>query len=159
MISFLRRNFIPALLACVVVFTIIPFGESLMRVYSYTQSAIEWHGVEVVTKTVKPGGILELVYTLTVHRQCPADLRGFIVAPDNTVPIRMPIVAGGYVAPSDDPVRLPVKIFIPQASDAGLAPLKSGPHIYRSTATRYCHDGVEQDSNIPDAPFMLEVPQ
>lgn len=147
----------PALLALVVFFTTLPFMESLLRINSRVTEAITWHGVEVITKAVKPGGELELIYSATINKQCPSDLRGFFVAPDGSVPIRMPPVAGGYARPSDDPVEIRVRLAVPEKSDPGLAPLVSGEYTYRATATRYCPDGVEDDNDIPEAKFQLEV--
>jgi hypothetical protein len=153
----ITEHFIPALLALVVFFSALPFIESIMRLRSTAQEAITWHGVEVITKTVKPGDVLELVYMLTVNKQCPADLRGFIVAPDGSVPIRLPTIVGGYARPSNDQSQVRVRIPIPKTSDPGLAPLTSGKYTYRTMATRYCHDGVENDNAIPDAQFNLDV--
>jgi hypothetical protein len=153
----IKVHFIPALLALVVFFSALPFIESIMRLRSIAQEAITWHGVEVITKTVKPGDILELVYTLTVNKQCPADLRGFIIAPDDSVPVRFPTIVGGYARPSEAQSQVRVRIPIPKTSDPGLAPLTSGEYTYRTMATRYCHDGVENDNAIPDAKFSLEV--
>lgn len=152
-----RTNIIPALLAFLVFFTTLPFIESIIRITSRAQAAIEWHGVEVLTKVVRPGGNLELVYSATINKQCPSDLRAFIVAPDGTVPIRFPTVAGGYARPAGAPVEIRVRLPIPEQSDPGLAPLVSGEHIYRTTVTRYCPDGVENDNSVPDAKFMMEA--
>lgn len=149
---------VPALLALIVFFTTLPFLESVLRFHDRTVEAITWHGVEVVTKTVNPGGELEVVYTATINKQCPSDLRSFFVASDGTVPIRLPTVAGGYARPSDGPVEIRVRIHVPEAADPGLAPIKNGEYIYRTLATRYCPDGVEDDNHIPDAKFYLEVP-
>lgn len=154
---FVQLHLIPALLAAIVFFTTLPFIESAMRIYDKQQPAIEWHSANVVNKVVRPGEVLEIIYTLTVHKQCPSDLWAFIVAPDGTVPVRIPTIAGGYARPSDEPIQITVKIPVPRTADPGLAPLASGKHIYRATATRYCPDGVETDSSIPDAAFMLEV--
>jgi hypothetical protein len=129
----------------------------MIRIHHRSQPAITWHGVEVVNDVVRPGGLLEVIYSLTVHKQCPADLRGFIVAPDGSVPIRLPTLAGGYAQPSESIVKVRVKLPVPLQSDPGLAPLQSGQHTYRTIATRYCPEGVEQDNNIPDATFSLEV--
>lgn len=155
--TLIAAHMIPALLAAIMFFTTLPFVESVVRIYGRTSPAIEWHGVEVLTPVVRPGGILELVYTITVNRQCPSDLRAFVVAPDGTVPIRLPILTGGYTRSTSVPTRVPVKIPVARTSDPGLAPLQSGPHIYRATATRYCPEGVETDNEIPDATFTLEV--
>lgn len=155
--QFIRSHIIPAFLACIAVFTLLPFVESLLRVHGRAQAAIEWHGVEVISKVIRPGDHLDLVYSATINKQCPSDLRAFIVAPDGTVPVRLPTVAGGYARPSAAPVEIRVKLPVPRTADPGLAPLVSGEHIYRATATRYCPDGVEDDNAIPDARFMLEV--
>lgn len=153
----MKNNLAPALLACIVFFTALPFIESLARVHSRAQAAIDWHGVEVITKVVRPGSPLELVYSATINKQCPSDLRGFFVAPDGSVPIRLPTVAGGYARPSAGPVEIRVKLAMPRGSDPGLAPLEGGEYIYRAIATRYCPDGVEDDNAIPEAKFQLEV--
>lgn len=120
--------------------------------------AVEWLGVEVLSERVRPGGAIDIVYTAIVHRQCPADLRGFIVAEDGSVPVRFPTISGGYARPSEEPVKIRVSIAMPFHSDNGLTPLNSGPHIYRTLATRYCPNGVEYDNAVPDAKFLLEVP-
>lgn len=155
--TFVRQNMIPAFLALTVVLVTLPFFESVFRLYNKTISAVEWHGVEVITKVVKPGGNLELLYSATINKQCPSDLRGFIVASDGTVPVRFPTVAGGYARPSAEPVEIRVKLQVPETSDPGLAPLQTGEYIYRTTSTRYCPDGVEYDNGIPDAKFSMEV--
>jgi hypothetical protein len=149
---------VPALLALVVFMTVLPFLDSAMKFRGRAQAAIDWHGVEVITKKVKPGDVLEIVYSATINKQCPSDLRGFVVAPDGSVPIRLPTLAGGYTKKSDGKTEVRVKIPLPMQSDIGLAPLKSGEYIYRTLATRYCPDGVEDDASIPDAKFTLEVP-
>lgn len=148
---------VPALLACIVFFTTLPFVESLARFHERSRTAIDWHGVEVISRVVRPGGELELVYSATINKQCPSDLRGFFVAADGTVPIRLPTVAGGYARPSAKPVEIRVKLSVPEKSDPGLAALQSGEYTYRAIATRYCPDGVEDDNDIPDAKFQLEV--
>jgi hypothetical protein len=153
----IMQHGVAAMLALIVFFTSLPFVEAVLRGVDRQTSAIEWHGVEVVTKTVRPGDFLEIVYGATVNKQCPADLRGFLVADDGTVPVRYPIVAGGYSRPSDEPVEIRVRIKIPQTADPGLAPLHDGEYIYRTLATRYCPDGVEEDIVVPDARFNLEV--
>jgi len=33
-----------------------------------------------------------------------------------------------------------------------------GPYTYRTLATRYCPDGVEEDNEIPEAHFVLKGP-
>jgi hypothetical protein len=153
----IASHIVPALLALLVVLSVAPFIESIIRFESRTKSAIEWHSVDTVTKKIKPGDILEIVYSATINKQCPSDLRGFVVAPDGTVPIRFPTLSGGYAKASDGPTNIRVKIPIPEKADIGLAPLKTGEYAYRTLATRYCPDGVEDDAHIPDAKFTLEV--
>ena len=155
--DFVRAHTIPALLACLVFFSTLPFIESILRIRSATSAAIDWHGVEVISKVARPGDDLEVVYSATINKQCPSDLRAFLVAPDGTVPVRYPTVAGGYARPADLPVEIRVKVKVPETSDPGLAQLRSGEYVYRATATRYCPDGVGTDNSIPDAPFTLEV--
>jgi hypothetical protein len=153
----IMQHGVAAMLALIVFFTSLPFIETVLRGVDRQTSAIEWHGVEAVTKTVRPGDFLEIVYSATVNKQCPADLRGFLVADDGTVPVRYPVVAGGYSRPSDDPVEIRVRIKIPETADPGLAPLHSGGYIYRTLATRYCPGGAEEDGGIPDVRFNLKV--
>lgn len=153
----LKQHVFAAMLALIAVFAFLPFVESVFRGIARQTSAIEWHGVEVVTKTVRPGDFLEIVYGATVNKQCPADLRGFLVADDGTVPVRYPVVAGGYSRPSDEPVEIRVRVKVPETADPGLAPLHTGEYIYRTLATRYCPDGVQDDNGVPDARFNLEV--
>jgi len=157
MILKIRQHAVAAMLALITFFVSLPFFETVMRGIDRAQAAIEWHGVEVVTKTVRPGDNLEIIYGATINKQCPADLRSFLVAPDGAVPVRYPVVAGGYSKPSDLPVEIRVKVKVPETADPGLAPLISGEYIYRTLATRYCPDGVEEDSHVPDARFNLEI--
>jgi hypothetical protein len=154
----LYGHIIPALLAALVVMVMALSGERLWSRLGWQSPAIEWQGVEVLTPTVRPGGILTMVYTARVNRQCPSDLRGFIIDGNGATPVRFPVVIGGYTRPSDEPVKIRVSIMVPLRSDAGLAPYHPGPHIYRTTAMRYCPEGFEADVRIPDAPFTLEVP-
>lgn len=156
---FVVPHIIPALLAMVVFFTTLPFIESVVRLHDRTREAITWHSVKVVTPVVSPGETLEVVYSATINKQCPSDVRGFFVAPDGSVPVRMATTAGGYARPSDGPVDVRVKLLVPVMSDSGLAPLQSGEYIYRTLVTRYCPDGVEDDNSVPDVKFRLEVPQ
>jgi hypothetical protein len=154
----IRQHALAATLALITFFAFLPFLETVMRGVDRQTSAIDWHGVETITKTVRPGDMLEIVYGATINKQCPSDLRGFLVAPDGTVPVRYPVVAGGYSRPSDGPVEIRVKVKVPETADPSLAPFQSGEYIYRTLATRYCPDGVEEDHEVPDARFNLEVP-
>jgi hypothetical protein len=158
MIARILPHIVPALLALIAFFTTLPFIEAALRIHSSAQAAVEWHGVEVISKVVRPGDNLELTYSATINKQCPSDLRAFIVAEDGTVPVRYPTVAGGYTRPSVEPVEIKVRVKVPPHADPGLADFISGEYVYRTTATRYCPDGVEIDNDIPDAPFRLEVP-
>jgi hypothetical protein len=153
----LTRHLVPAMLAMVFVLSVFPALDSVRRLVNTLEPAVSWDSVKVITPIVEPGGILYMVYTATVNKQCPSDLRGFLVAEDGTVPVRFPPVSGGYTKPSDDPVEIRVSITIPKKADNGLAPLHSGRYTYRTVVTRYCPDGVEDDNSVPEAPFTLEV--
>ena len=148
-------NLVPLLLALIFFMGTWPFVESVSRFWTSHTSAIEWQGVRVETPVVAPGGVLSLVYRAKINKQCPSDLRGFLIEEDGSVPVRLPIIAGGYRPPNDDFVEIRVKIQVPTNSDPGLAPLTDGKYTYRATATRYCPDGVELDTAIPDAPFTI----
>ena len=150
---------VPAILAGILFAVTINSLETGRIWWNRSTEAIDWQGVEVMTEKVSPGGTLTAEYTAVVNKQCPSDLRGFLVAEDGTVPVRFPIVTGGYAKPSRDPIKIRVSITIPKTSDPGLAPMKSGPYLYRTLATRYCPEGVQDDVHIPDAPFTLEVPR
>lgn len=158
MTRFVTSNFVPATLALLLVMVMALSGEQIRKWWGASTPAIDWQGVEVLTKTVHPGGVLTLVYTATINKQCPADLRGFLVDAQGNTPVRFPVVAGGQTKPTEAPVKIRVSITVPPSPDAGLAPYRSGPHIYRTSSTRYCPDGIEEDDRIPDAPFTLEVP-
>lgn len=151
-------KFLPPFAALLLAMAAINSADVLSKWWAGSGPAVEWQGVEVLTKTVRPGGQIEMIYTARIHRQCPAELRGFIVAHDGTVPVRYPVVSGGYTEPSPDPVKIRVSITMPLRADLGLSPLRSGNYVYRTLATRYCPSGVETDSAVPDVPFFLEVP-
>ncbi len=155
--AFVSRHFVPAMLAVMFLFVILPFFESASRIVKSYERAIDWGHVEVLTPTIRPGDTLELIYRSTINKQCPSDIRGFLVAEDGSVPVRFPTVAGGYAKPADEETPTRVNIMIPMQSDSGLSPLKSGRYIYRSISTRYCPDGIEDDNATPDAAFYLEV--
>lgn len=159
MVRRFTQHIIPALLALIALMAGLPFVESILRIKAQATPAIEWHGVRVITPTVKAGGVLEIVYLATVNKQCPSDLRGFLVASDQTVPVRFAVISGGYRKPSGGPIEIPVKIVLPSQSDAHLASLTSGRYVYRTLVTRFCADGVEDDDSVPDVEFYLEVPQ
>lgn len=154
----LYGHVVPALLALIAVMVLITSGEQIRKWWGIYTPAIKWQGAKVITPKVKPGEVLTIEYTALINKQCPSDLRGVIFAPDGSAPIRFPVTKGGYTKPSDEVAKVRVSILIPTNSDPGLAPLASGRHIYRSFATRYCPDGVEEDAAIPDAVFQLEVP-
>lgn len=155
MSQLIRQHIIAATLALIVFFTALPFAESVINLHYKAQSAIEWENVKILNDVVYPGDIIEVVYKAKVNKLCPADLRGFIVAPDGTVPIRYPIVAGGYTKPTEEPTEIKVKVVMPLTSDPGLAPLVSGEYAYRAIATRYCPEGIEEDTDVPEAKFKL----
>lgn len=154
----LHSKLMPPILGFMLAIAAIQMSPSLWGWWNSTGAAIEWVGVTVHTPVVKPGETLRITYRAIVHRSCPADLRGFVIAPDGTFPVRFPTVRGGYTQPSESETDIPVSIPIPPMADPGLEPLRSGPHIYRTVATRYCPYGFEEDYQIPDARFQLEVP-
>jgi hypothetical protein len=155
----LHSKFMPPILGFMLALAFIQLSPNLWSWWRTTGRAIEWIGVTVHTPVVRPGGTLKLTYRAIVNRSCPADLRSFIIAPDNTFPVRFPTVRGGYTAPSNgEIVEIEVAVVVPMQPDPGLAPFVSGPHIYRTASTRYCPYGVEDDHFVPDARFQLEVP-
>jgi len=154
----LASNVLPAAIALLLAMAAINSAEVVHKWWDRRGPAITWHGVKVSPEIVRPGDAIEITYTATVHRQCPSDIRGFIFAPDGTVPVRFPVVSGGYTRPTDGSTEIRVRLVIPEYADAGLAPLRSGQHIYRNLITRYCPSGIEVDAAVPDVPFNLEVP-
>jgi hypothetical protein len=151
-------RYAPPLAALVLALLAINSADVLHKWWHGAGPAIEWHGVKILTEVVQPGGQIEMIYSATIHRQCPSEIRGFVMAPDGTVPVRFPVVAGGYTEPSEEPVQIRVSITMPLRADPGLSPLRSGNHIYRTMVTRYCPAGVETDNAVPDIPFTLQVP-
>ncbi len=147
----------PPVIALLLAMAAINSADVIHKWWDSRGPAITWHGVTATPKTVRPGDSLDVIYTATVHRQCPSDIRGFIFAPDGTVPVRFPVVSGGYSRPAESRTEIRVRVVIPDRSDPGLAPLRSGPHIYRNLVTRYCPSGIEIDAAVPDVPFNLEV--
>lgn len=158
-LSVIKQHFIPALLAAITVFTVVPFIISVLHISNTIRPAVIWHGVTVNTPVVSPGGVLDVVYRATVNKSCPSDIRGFIIAPDGTVPVRFPTHFGGYTLPSDAPIDIKVSILIPPRSDVGLAEFVDGDYLYRVLVTRYCPEGVENDHYVPDAKFTMRVPK
>lgn len=156
----LHSKLMPPILGFMLALALIQLSPNLWNWWNAMGKAIHWIDVTVHTPIVRPGGTLKLTYRAIINRSCPSDLRGFIIAPDNTFPVRFPVIRGGYTAPSDGKVvEIPVAIQLPMTSDPGLQPFVSGPHIYRTSATRYCPYGAEDDYSVPDARFQLEVPQ
>lgn len=149
--------YLPPIAALVLAMMAINSADVIRKWWEGKTPAVEWRGVEVITKEVKPGGQIEAIYTAVVHRQCPSDIRGFILDSDGSVPVRFPVLWGGYTEPSDKPIKVRVSVTMPRHADAGLEELKSGPHIYRTLVTRYCPHGTETDNKMPDVPFYLEV--
>jgi hypothetical protein len=154
----IRDHFVPALLAVIVFFVTLPFVETVMRYYTRLVPPIDWHSVKVISKSVSPGDELELIYIATVNKQCPSELRSFLIAEDGSAPVRFPPRLGGYTSPSmGKPVDIPVKVLIPQSGEFVVGKLTSGKYTYRTIGLRYCPDGMVQDVKIPDATFYLNV--
>jgi hypothetical protein len=151
-------NVMPAAIAILLFMVAINSADVIHKWWEGRGPAITWYGASASPATVRPGDSFEITYTANVHRQCPADIRGFIFAPDGTVPIRFPVISGGYTRPTEGPTEIRVRLVVPLQSDPGLAPLRTGRHIYRNLITRYCPSGVEIDAAVPDVPFHLEVP-
>jgi hypothetical protein len=156
--AIVRVHFFPAIIAAIVVFTLLPFVESIIRINKAAQAAVEWHSGKAITTEVSPGGVLEIIYKATVHKQCPSDVRGFLIAPDGSVPVRLPTVFGGYTRATGEPSDIKVTILIPPAPDPGRAPYIEGDYLYRTLVTRYCAEGVEDDIYVPDVPFRMRLP-
>jgi len=122
---------------------------------------IEWLGVRVLTPVVKVGGVLELEYTAKINRQCPADIRAFLIRKRGDgveqAAYRFPDRTGGYRLA--DPTKwqvILVKILIQDSSIGDEFPkLEPGEYAYRVRPIRYCADGVEPDNFSPDARFTL----
>lgn len=122
-----------------------------------TKPAIEWKGVIVSTPVVKIGGELIVSYTARVNKQCPADLRSFLIDRTGAAAYRFPDTQGGYSTAnrnSDQTITVRRVIRDPLAGE-NLAPLQPGVYTYRVTAIRYC-ETTQLDSFIPDATFTLE---
>ena len=154
----LARHVLPATLALILVMVSLNAFRVLNDWRQTFTPAITWHSVDVLTPKVSPGGELRLIYHMTVNKTCPADIRGFMVAPDGSVPIRLPVTPGGYTKPSDGPVEAHVNINIPNEADKTLLPLVSGRYAYRVMVTRYCPEGIENDMAVPDAEFEMVLP-
>lgn len=151
-------NILPAMVALLLAMVAINSTDVIHKWWEKRGPAIVWYGVSISPETVRPGDVMQITYTANVNRQCPADIRGFIFAPDGSVPVRFPVAAGGYTRPTDGPDEITVDLVMPLKSDPGRSPLRSGRHVYRNLITRYCPSGVEIDANVPDVPFYLEVP-
>lgn len=152
------NKFTAPVLGLLLAMTAINSWDTIGKWWAGSGPAIEWRSVDVLTQVVNPGGKLEMVYTAIIHRHCPSEIRGFVVAGDGSVPIRFPPVSGGYTPASEDPVRVRISLIMPKEADPGLGQLQSGDHVYRTVTTRFCPGGVETDNDVPDAKFYLEVP-
>jgi hypothetical protein len=118
--------------------------------------AIEWLSAKAITPEVRVGGVLEVEYSAVIRRQCPADLRAFLLDEDlDTAAYRFPDQAGGYRQASPRPQTFRIKVnIVDPPSGSGFPPLVPGNYKYRATAIRYC-DRIELDSQIPDATFRI----
>ena len=130
--------------------------NAVERAFAKSEPAIDWRSAKAITPEVKIGETLEVQYTALIRKQCPSDLRSFLL--DNktdAASYRFPDQAGGYRRVSLDPQTWTVKIVIndPPAG-SGFPPLQPGDYTYRATAIRYC-DRIELDSMIPDVAFKL----
>lgn len=151
------KNVIPFLLALIMFMTTLPFFESIMRLLDQYEPAVEWEGYYLIDKTVKPGGSLHIVYRAQINKQCPAEIRSFLISADGSAVVRFPVLSGGYTRPVHGTVDIPVTIKIPFSADAGLEEFRSGYYIYRTSITRFCPEGIEEDNGTPDVTFYLDT--
>lgn len=154
--AFITKHGIPLIAALIVVPTIIPTVDVLHKWFDNEQP-IEWLGVKVITPEIRPGEILELEYEAIVHKQCMSEIRGFYEAPDGTVPVRNPVVNGGYAMPSEEAEPVKVKLLFPKNPDPGQIPFVSGEYKYKTIVTRYCPNNIYIDYTTPPAKFHLKV--
>lgn len=153
-----QRHILPAALALIFVLTLLPFVESVLRYSKSDGPAIEWQSVKVLTPVVRPGEKLVFEYTRQHMHQCPADLRRFIMLPNEDIVVRFPLIPGGGRVAEEAIKTVQSSVVIPIVPDEGKEAWHSGPYIFRMTAVRFCKDRIEYDTNIPDVHFRVEVP-
>jgi len=130
--------------------------KAVDRALAPAHPPIEWLSAKALTPQVKVGGTLEMEYTAKVNRQCPADLRAFLLDTDtDTAVYRFPDAAGGYRRASETPQMFTVRVLIENPPLGSAFPaLKPGVYVYRTTAIRYC-ERIVLDSSIPDVRFEI----
>lgn len=130
--------------------------SAVEKAFAKTEPAIEWLSGRAITSEVKIGGVLEIEYTALIRKQCPSDIRSFLL--NETADIaayRFPDQAGGYRKPSREIQAWRVKIRVDDPPPgSGFPHLEPGDYTYRATVIRYC-DRIELDSMIPDVAFKL----
>lgn len=126
------------------------------KAFATTEPAIEWKQARALTPVVRAGGVLEIEYTALILKQCPSDLRTFLLNNNtDSASYRFPDQSGGYRRASPDLQTWLVKIAVNDPPlGSGFPPLEPGNYTYRATAIRYC-DRIEFDSMIPDVAFKL----
>lgn len=116
---------------------------------------IEWISGRALTPEIKVGDTLEIEYKALIKKQCPADVRSFLLDDSDSAVYRFPDQPGGYRRANPEPQTIVVKIKINDPPiGSGLPPLEPGSYVYRSNAVRYCERFI-LDSNIPDVHFKL----
>ena len=158
MIRFVRSQAMPASVGLILAILLINSAPHWWSLYTSTVPAIKWIDARVLTPVVAPGETLKIAYRSIVNKQCPSELRTFILAADGSSPVRFPPLAGGYSHASDTVRDIQVSILIPLEPDASQPKWVDGEYIYRTTAMRFCGDSVQIDNDIPDVAFRLAVP-
>lgn len=126
------------------------------KAFAKTEPTISWISAKALKPEVTVGGVLEIEYMALIRKQCPSDLRSFLLNETTDVAAyRFPDQSGGYRREDRSPQIWRVKIVISDPPPgSGFPPLEPGDYRYRTTAIRYC-DRIELDSSIPDVVFKL----
>ena len=152
----LYQHLIAATLAVLVFLTTLPFIDSVLRYTEDEGPAIEWKSAKTLTPVVRPGGLLEFEYTRQHIYQCPADLRRFIMTPNEDIKARLPVIPGGARMAEDTVKTVQSSVRLPLTTDSG-DPWTSGPYLLRMTAVRFCKHEIQYDTSIPDVFFIIDA--
>ena len=157
MTAFTRQHLLPASIALILTILIVNSSTFWRDIYYRTIRCITWGEAVLATPVVAPGETLKITYQVKVNKQCPSDLRTFIMAPDGSAAVRFPPIFGGYNRASGEWQEIKVSVVVPPTPDPSQPNWIEGDYIYRTIATRYCPEGVEVDAAVPDVPFRLKV--
>jgi hypothetical protein len=152
----LYQHLIAATLAVIVFMTTLPFIDSVLRYAEDDEPAIAWRSARVLTPVVRPGDLLKYEYTRQHLHQCPADLRRFIMTPNEDIVVRFPVIPGGARSAEDEVKTVQSSVRLPPMLDSG-APWTSGPYLLRMTAVRFCKTAIQYDTSIPDVFFTVDA--